>query len=145
MFSRLDGLAVEVPSWAYGGSGTRFEVFTQPGVPRNPVEKPADAARVPALTSSAPAVVLHIPWDEVTDFGELRTRAEELGIGSGTIDSNTFLDDIYKLGGAWPAGEHEPRPIPSRPSPARPAADAPTGCPHPTAPIRPTSTNEEPT
>jgi hypothetical protein len=140
IFSRLDGLAIEVPSWAYGRSGTRFEVFAQPGVPRKPFEKLADAARVHALAGSAPTVVLHIPWDEVTDFGEL-------GIGLGTINSNTFQDGIYKLGG--PAGwEHEPRPAPSQPSPGsptRPAADAPTGCPHPTARIRPTSTNEEPT
>ena len=30
---------VEVPSWAYGNSGTRFKVFPQQGVPRDPYEK----------------------------------------------------------------------------------------------------------
>ena len=35
---------IELPSWAFGNSGTRFKVFTQPGVPRSPEEKIADAA-----------------------------------------------------------------------------------------------------
>ena len=42
----LDDFTIEVPSWAYGNSGTRFKVFTTPGVPRNPFEKIADAAQV---------------------------------------------------------------------------------------------------
>ena len=30
----LEGQAIEVPSWAYGNSGTRFKVFGSPGTPR---------------------------------------------------------------------------------------------------------------
>jgi L-rhamnose isomerase / sugar isomerase len=41
---------IETPSWAYGNSGTRFKVFAQPGVPRDPFEKLADAARVHRFT-----------------------------------------------------------------------------------------------
>ena len=67
--------AIEVPSWAYGNSGTRFKVFAQAGVPRDPFEKIADAAQVHALTGLAPTVALHIPWDEVDDFAKLRATA----------------------------------------------------------------------
>ncbi|NNE95396.1 MAG: L-rhamnose isomerase [Acidimicrobiales bacterium] len=94
----LERQAIEVPSWAYGNSGTRFKVFAQPGVPRDPFEKIADAAQVHALTGLAPSVALHIPWDEVDDFAKLRDHAESLGVGLGTINSNTFQDDVYKLG-----------------------------------------------
>lgn len=90
--------AIEVPSWAYGNSGTRFKVFAQAGVPRDPFEKLADAAQVHALTGLAPTVALHIPWDEVDDFHALGEHAASLGMRIGTINSNTFQDDIYKLG-----------------------------------------------
>ena len=90
--------AIELPSWAFGNSGTRFKVFTQPGVPRDPFEKIADAAQVHQFTGLAPSVALHIPWDKVEDFTELRAHAENLGVSLGTINSNTFQDDDYKLG-----------------------------------------------
>jgi L-rhamnose isomerase / sugar isomerase len=94
----LDGFGIEVPSWAYGNSGTRFKVFGTPGVPRDPFEKIADAARVHALTGLAPRVSLHIPWDRVDDFAALARHAEELGVRIGGINSNLFQDDDYKLG-----------------------------------------------
>jgi L-rhamnose isomerase/sugar isomerase len=96
--SHLERLAIEVPSWAYGNSGTRFKVFAQAGVPRDTYEKIADAAQVHAMTGLAPSVALHIPWDEVDDFAKLREHAESLGVRLGTVNSNTFQDDIYKLG-----------------------------------------------
>ncbi len=95
---QLEALAIEVPSWAYGNSGTRFKVFGTPGTPRTVEEKVADAAQVHAVTGLAPRVALHIPWDTVEDFGKLRAYAEGLGVGLGTINSNTFQDDDYKLG-----------------------------------------------
>jgi L-rhamnose isomerase / sugar isomerase len=95
---RLAALAVEVPSWAYGNSGTRFKVFGSPGTPRSVEEKIADAAQVHRFTGLAPSVALHIPWDRVDDFGKLRAHAEDLGVRLGTVNSNTFQDDDYKLG-----------------------------------------------
>ncbi|HZO65452.1 MAG TPA: L-rhamnose isomerase [Kribbellaceae bacterium] len=95
---RLAELAVEVPSWAYGNSGTRFKVFGSPGTPRTVAEKIADAATVHRFTGLAPSVALHIPWDLVDDFGKLRVYAEDQGVRLGTINSNTFQDDDYKLG-----------------------------------------------
>ncbi|MFI1069070.1 L-rhamnose isomerase [Streptomyces puniciscabiei] len=90
--------AVETPSWAYGNSGTRFKVFAQAGVPRTPREKLEDAARVHEFTGVAPTVALHIPWDEVEDYGALAKFAEDRGLRLGAINSNTFQDDDYKLG-----------------------------------------------
>lgn len=95
---QLEALAIEVPSWAYGNSGTRFKVFGTPGTPRTVQEKIADAAQVHEVTGLAPTVALHIPWDLVEDFAQLRSYAEGLGVGLGTINSNTFQDDDYKLG-----------------------------------------------
>jgi L-rhamnose isomerase/sugar isomerase len=89
---------IELPSWAFGNSGTRFKVFAQPGVPRGPEEKLEDAAEVHRHTGLAPSVALHIPWDRVDDFDKLARHAEDLGLRLGTINTNTFQDDDYKLG-----------------------------------------------
>ena len=94
----LTRLKIETPSWAYGNSGTRFKVFGQPGVPRDPFEKVEDAAQVNKYTGSTPSVALHIPWDKVADYAKLAAHAKELGVVLGTINSNTFQDDDYKLG-----------------------------------------------
>ncbi|WP_309070226.1 L-rhamnose isomerase [Arthrobacter sp.] len=94
----LENLAIEVPSWAYGNSGTRFKVFQTPGTPRTVQEKITDAAKVNELTGLAPSVALHIPWDKVENYSELSDFAQGLGIKLGTINSNTFQDDIYKFG-----------------------------------------------
>jgi L-rhamnose isomerase/sugar isomerase len=94
----LSAQHIELPSWAFGNSGTRFKVFSQPGVPRNPYEKVADAAQVHRYTGVAPAVALHIPWDKVDDYADLARHAAELNVQLGTINSNTFQDDDYKLG-----------------------------------------------
>ncbi len=94
----LDGFTIEVPSWAYGNSGTRFKVFTRPGGPRNPYEKIADAAQVNSLTGLANRVSLHIPWDVVDDWSDLKAYAEKSGVTIGAINSNVFQDDDYRLG-----------------------------------------------
>jgi len=98
ILSALEKQAIELPSWAFGNSGTRFKVFGTAGTPRDPFEKIADAARVHELTGLAPSVALHIPWDKVDDYAGLRAHAEDLGVSLGTINSNTFQDDEYKFG-----------------------------------------------
>ena len=98
ILSELERQAIELPSWAFGNSGTRFKVFTTPGTPRDPFEKIADAAQVHRYTALAPTVALHIPWDKVDDYDVLRRHAEDHGVALGTINSNTFQDDDYKFG-----------------------------------------------
>jgi L-rhamnose isomerase/sugar isomerase len=89
---------IETPSWAFMNTGTRFKVFTQPGVPRTPQEKIDDAAQVHACTGVAPSVAVHIPWDRVDDYAALAAHAREAGVRIGTVNSNVFQDDDYKLG-----------------------------------------------
>jgi len=89
---------IETASWAYANSGTRFKVFAQEGVPRNPYEKIADAAVVHRFTGVAPTVALHIPWDKVDDYADLAAAAAAHGIALGTINANVFQDNDYKLG-----------------------------------------------
>jgi len=95
---RLGQQQIEVPSWAYGNSGTRFKVFGSPGTARSVEEKIADAAQVHVHTGLAPSVALHIPWDRVEDYRKLRVFAEDHGVRLGTVNSNTFQDDDFKLG-----------------------------------------------
>jgi L-rhamnose isomerase/sugar isomerase len=95
---RLRRLQIETPSWGYGNSGTRFHVYPWPGAARNVHERIADAALVHKLTGCCPSVALHIPWDEVDDYAELRHVAEEGGIRIGGINPNSFHDDRYVLG-----------------------------------------------
>ena len=66
---------IELPSWAFGNSGTRFKVFAQPGVPRTVQEKIDDAAQVHRFTGVAPTVAVHIPWDTVDDYAALAAYA----------------------------------------------------------------------
>src|ERR1700685_4712475 len=89
---------IELPSWAFGNTGTRFKVFGQPGVPRTPWEKADDAAQVQRFTGVAPSMAVHIPWDKVDDYTALARDAQERGIRIGTVNANVFQDDDYRLG-----------------------------------------------
>ncbi|HEV2124192.1 MAG TPA: L-rhamnose isomerase [Chloroflexota bacterium] len=95
---RLKAQVVETPSWGYGNSGTRFRVFGQPGVPRDPFEKFEDAAQVHKYTGICPSVAIHIPWDKVDDYGALQEHARSLGLRVGAINPNVFQDEEYKFG-----------------------------------------------
>ncbi len=94
----LRGQRIELPSWAFGNSGTRFKGFAPRGVPRTPYEKIEDAAQVHRYTGVAPTVALHIPWDKVEDYTHLAGFAKEHGVGLGTINANVFQDNDYMLG-----------------------------------------------
>ena len=95
---RLGEQTIELPSWAFGNSGTRFKVFSTPGTPRTPQEKIADAAQVNKYTALSPTVALHYPWDRVDDWAGLSAFARDHGVSLGTVNSNTFQDDDYKFG-----------------------------------------------
>jgi L-rhamnose isomerase len=98
VLAALRGQRIETPSWAYANSGTRFKVFGQEGVPRDPYEKIADAAQVQRFTGVAPSVALHIPWDKVDDYADLAKYAADQGVTIGTINANVFQDNDYMLG-----------------------------------------------
>jgi L-rhamnose isomerase / sugar isomerase len=94
----LRRLEIETPSWAYGNSGTRFHVYPWPGAARDAYERIADAALVHKLTGCCPSVAIHIPWDRVDDWHDLRAAAAEAGLRIGAVNPNLFGDDAYRLG-----------------------------------------------
>ncbi|WP_019119865.1 L-rhamnose isomerase [Brevibacillus massiliensis] len=96
--AKIKALKLETPSWGYADSGTRFKVFAQPGVPRDPYEKLADAAEVHRVTGACPSVAIHIPWDKVEDYARLKQHAEDLGIAIGAVNPNLFQEDDYIFG-----------------------------------------------
>lgn len=94
----LKSLRVELPSWGFGNSGTRFKVFAQDGAARTLYEKLDDAAIVHRLTGTCPTIAIHIPWDRVEDWPHVIAYARERGLAIGAVNPNVFQDDEYKLG-----------------------------------------------
>ncbi|NOU94023.1 L-rhamnose isomerase [Paenibacillus sp. LMG 31456] len=95
---KLKSIRIETPSWGYVNQGTRFKTFEKMGMPRNTYEKMEDAAQVHKFTGICPAVALHIPWDKVEDYTNLKEHAGSLGISMGAINPNLFQENEYMLG-----------------------------------------------
>lgn len=94
----LKNQKIELPSWGFSDSGTRFQIFRQPGVPRNIYEKFDDAAYIHKLTGIAPSVAIHIPWDKTDDWAKLKAYVDDLGLQIGAVNPNLFQEQEYKLG-----------------------------------------------
>jgi L-rhamnose isomerase / sugar isomerase len=95
---RLAEHRVETPSWGYANAGTRFGSYPPAGLPSTPFEKLDDAAEVHRLTGGAPSVAIHIPWDQLDDYGPLKEHAAALGLSIGAVNPNLFGDQRFKLG-----------------------------------------------
>lgn len=100
---RLIDFQIAIPSWALGAGGTRFGRFSGGGEPRNLDEKIEDVGLLHALSRSAGAISLHIPWDIPDDPARIRALAEGLDIRFDAVNSNTFQDQpgqtlSYKFG-----------------------------------------------
>ncbi len=95
----LDGLKIEVPSWGFADTGTRFGKFLQPAA-KTTEEKFADAGQVNVFTGAVPTVALHVQWDapEGSNLSEVKKLAARYGIKPGSISPNVFQDQIYKHG-----------------------------------------------
>ena len=89
---KLKSLEVAVPSWGVGTGGTRFARFPLQGEPTNIFEKLEDCAVIQALGRNTPTVSPHFPWDVVSDFDELKDKANSLGLAFDAVNSNTFQD-----------------------------------------------------
>ena len=92
LVEKLRAFQVAIPSWALGAGGTRFGRFSQPGEPGSLEQKMEDVGLVHALTGSAGAISLHIPWDIPQDYGAIRQLAASLGLVFDAVNSNTFQD-----------------------------------------------------
>ncbi|WP_458628308.1 TIM barrel protein [Winogradskyella sp. PC D3.3] len=94
---------IAIPSWALGAGGTRFGRFGFGGEPSTLEQKLEDISVINALTKSANAVSLHIPWDIPEDTNAIKEKAKNLGLQFDAMNSNTFQDQdnqeySYKFG-----------------------------------------------
>jgi L-rhamnose isomerase/sugar isomerase len=99
--SALDGFRIELPSWGFANTGTRFGKYLQPAAAVTIEEKFADAAQVHQLTGVCPALALHVLWDlprGIDDARNVAALATKHGIRPGSINPNLFEDQSYKFG-----------------------------------------------
>lgn len=101
IFPALDAFRVEIPSWGFANTGTRFGKFLQPAAAATTEEKFSDAAQVHRLTGVCPTIALHVLWDFPEGVKSARTisaLAAQYGVQPGSINPNLFQDQIYKHG-----------------------------------------------
>ena len=99
--SSLDRFQIEIPSWGFANTGTRFGKFLQQAAATTLEEKFADAAMVHALTGVTPQIALHVLWDlpgGVTDVQKVQELAARHNIRAGSINPNLFQHQEYKHG-----------------------------------------------
>jgi L-rhamnose isomerase/sugar isomerase len=97
----LDAFRIELPSWGFANTGTRFGKFLQAAAATTIDEKFSDAGQVHALTGACPTVALHVLWDfpnGVDDVESVRASARRFGVAPGAINPNVFQDQHYKFG-----------------------------------------------
>ena len=101
VFGALDGFRIEVPSWGFANTGTRFGKFSQAGAATTIEEKFADASQVNKLTGASPTVALHVLWDLPNgkgDVAEIKRLENKFGVKAGSINPNLFQAQEYKFG-----------------------------------------------
>ena len=97
----LDAFAIEVPSWGFANTGTRFGKFVQPAAASTLEEKFSDAAEVHRLTGATPTMALHVLWDlpnGLADVQQVQQLEQQYGIHAGSINPNLFQNQEYKFG-----------------------------------------------
>ena len=97
----LDRFRIEVPSWGFANTGTRFGKFIQDGAATSTAEKFADAGEVFRLTGITPTVALHVLWDlpnGLADVPSIKALEREHGVRAGSINPNLFQAQEYKFG-----------------------------------------------
>ena len=97
----LDTFRIELPSWGFADTGTRFGKFVQPAAASTIDEKFSDAGQVHALTGVCPTLALHVRWDfpdGLESAGQIAGLVKRYGVKPGSINPNLFEDQIYKFG-----------------------------------------------
>src|SRR5437660_4780840 len=101
VWKALDNLRIELPSWGFANTGTRFGKFIQLAAASTIEEKFSDAAQVHAVTGACPTLALHVQWDlpnGLQDAGKVKELAKKHGVKPGSINPNVFQDQEYKYG-----------------------------------------------
>ena len=97
----LDRFEIELPSWGFAQTGTRFGKFLDASAAASLEEKLADAGQVHALTGCCPTVAVHVLWDFAADFSDIEKAVETAsihGVRIGSINPNLFEDQRYRHG-----------------------------------------------
>ena len=97
----LETFQIELPSWGFANTGTRFGKYLQPAAAGTIEEKCSDAGQVHALTGACPSVALHVEWDfprGLDDVESVRAAASRAAVTPGAINPNLFQDQRYKFG-----------------------------------------------
>lgn len=100
-FRALDAFQIEIPSWGFANTGTRFGKYVQAGAATTLEEKFADAGQVQKLTGCTPTLALHVLWDMpngVADAKAVRALETRFGVVAGSINPNLFQDQEFKFG-----------------------------------------------
>src|SRR5246127_818445 len=101
VYRALEKFQIEIPSWGFANTGTRFGKFLQPAAASTLEEKFADAGQVHKLTGVTPTLALHVLWDlpsGVEDVAAVRSLESRHGVRAGSINPNLFQDQEYKYG-----------------------------------------------
>jgi L-rhamnose isomerase/sugar isomerase len=101
IWGALDSFRIEIPSWGFANTGTRFGKFVQAAAATTIEEKFSDAGQVHALTGASPTVALHVLWDMpggTKDVATIRSLEAKFGVKAGSINPNLFQDQEYKYG-----------------------------------------------
>jgi L-rhamnose isomerase / sugar isomerase len=101
IFDSLERFRIEIPSWGFANTGTRFGKFLQSAAASTIEEKFSDAGQVHALTGICPAIALHVLWDledGLRSVANVSSLAGRYGVRPGSINPNLFQDQIYKHG-----------------------------------------------
>src|SRR5689334_3544574 len=101
IFQALETFRIEIPSWGFANTGTRFGKFSQPAAASTTEEKFSDAGEVHRLTGICPTIALHVLWDMPEGKASAKNIAKlttQYGVQAGSINPNLFQDQIYKFG-----------------------------------------------
>ncbi|HET9306826.1 MAG TPA: TIM barrel protein [Candidatus Sulfotelmatobacter sp.] len=101
IFAALESFRIELPSWGFANTGTRFGKFLQPAAATTTEEKFSDAGQVHRLTGVCPTVALHVLWDcpeGIRSTDEIKAFASRYGVSPGSINPNLFQNQEYKYG-----------------------------------------------
>jgi L-rhamnose isomerase/sugar isomerase len=101
VYGALEHFRIEIPSWAFANTGTRFGKFLQPAAATTIQEKLSDAGHVHQLTGVCPTVALHVLWDcpdGINSTEEIKKLATQFRVQPGSINPNLFQDQDYKFG-----------------------------------------------
>ncbi|HZC22837.1 MAG TPA: TIM barrel protein [Candidatus Binatia bacterium] len=101
IFSALESFRIELPSWGFANTGTRFGKFSQAAAATTTEEKFSDAGQVHLLTGVCPTIALHVLWDcpdGVRSTDSIKKYSERYRVLPGSINPNLFQDQEYKFG-----------------------------------------------